>query len=233
MLITNVFLIESDASSAHTTTTQRQASSTKSTEQAIHEARKKDSDVLNEPVDYDTAKSIMSDTKPEPISPSVGATSMIEPEHIIENPFAEPEDKENLDKKLANKTRSLPMSTLPSYTAKHRVAAEKADRINDSEYDLILARMVAQNRRLNQDPKAIRRSALGMGKLRESFERLQQRTRAGNQTEAEGVGSRSKEFGLLPDNQNAPTDETEVDEADRIDWEFWGGLIKSSYSLVC
>lgn len=226
-------MIESDASSAHTTTTQRQASSTKSTEQAIHEARKKDSDVLNEPVDYDTAKSIMSDTKPEPISPSVGATSMIEPEHIIENPFAEPEDKENLDKKLANKTRSLPMSTLSSYTAKHRVAAEKADRINDSEYDLILARMVAQNRRLNQDPKAIRRSALGMGKLRESFERLQQRTRARNQTEAEGVGSRSKEFGLLPDNQNAPTDETEVDEADRIDWEFWGGLIKSSYSLVC
>ena len=226
-------LIESDASSTHTTTTQRQASSTKSTEQAIHEARKKDSDVLNEPVDYDTAKSIMSDTKPEPISPSVGATSMIEPEHIIENPFAEPEDKENLDKKLANKTRSLPMSTLSSYTAKHRAAAEKADRINDSEYDLILARMVAQNRRLNQDPKAIRRSALGMGKLRESFERLQQRTRAGNQTEAEGVGSRSKEFGLLPDNQNAPTDETEVDEADRIDWEFWGGLIKSSYSLVC
>ena len=175
----------------------------------------------------------MSDTKPEPISPSVGATSMIEPEHIIENPFAEPEDKENLDKKLANKTRSLPMSTLSAYTAKHRAAAEKADRINDSEYDLILARMVAQNRRLNQDPKAIRRSALGMGKLRESFERLQQRTRARNQTEAEGVGSRSKEFGLLPDNQNAPTDETEVDEADRIDWEFWGGLIKSSYSIVC
>ena len=173
------------------------------------------------PLDLETAKAIVSATpQPDPISPSVGAASMIEPQVLIENPFSEPSEKnENVHVKGLHATRALTLS------ARHREMSAKADQINDQEYDQILTRMVAQNRKINQDPKAVRRSAIGMGKLRKSFERLQMSKHAKSEAEAEGVGPNSHDFGLeLRETETNGLEMTD-EEAEQIDWDLWGGLI--------
>ena len=147
---------------------------------------------------------------------------MIEPEHFIENPFAEPEEKENAVTQDARKKRPLPMASTSANTDKYRTAAENANKVNEAEYDLILARMVSQNRKLNLDPRSMRRNAVGMGKLQESFERLQREYHSRNEANAEGLGVRSKEFGLSDDDQ----------DAEHIDWELWGGLIKNFSTVL-
>ena len=78
---------------------------------ALRESRAGTLDLKNEPMDIDSARAFMSSLKIDPMSPSVGAASMIEPEHFIENPFAEPEEKENAVTQDARKKRPLPMAS--------------------------------------------------------------------------------------------------------------------------
>lgn len=189
---------------------------------ALRESRAGTLDLKNEPMDIDSARAFMSSLKIDPMSPSVGAASMIEPEHFIENPFAEPKEKENAVTQDARKKRPLPMASTSANTDKYRTAAENANKVNEAEYDLILARMVSQNRKLNLDPRSMRRNAVGMGKLQESFERLQREYHSRNEANAEGLGVRSKEFGLSDDDQ----------DAEHIDWELWGGLIKNFSTVL-
>ncbi|WFD35660.1 Oxysterol-binding protein 3 [Malassezia cuniculi] len=191
--------------------------------------RNKGHDHEKMPIELEEAKVIIAAAMPEnSLPPSVGAKSMIDPQTTIANPFAE-DAQERLAKMMeeqaaANKARNAAIIALAE---SQRAASAKADLMNDSEYDQILQRMVAQNRRLNQDPKAMRRSARGIGKLRASFERLQT-SRANNVAEAEGLGGASAEFGVGVA-KNA--DELGADNAESIDWEFWGNLIKD-YSNV-
>ena len=197
---------------------------------AIRENRQKGHDHEKMPIDFDEARYIIQAAMPDDtLPPSVGAKSMIDPQMTISNPFAE-DAQERLDKAMAeqaaaNKARSAALSTLAE---SQRAASAKADQMNDSEYDQILQRMVAQNRRLNQDPKAMRRSARGIGKLRASFERLQM-SRAHNPAEAEGLGGGSEEFGV-----GSAKDAAELGDgsAESIDWEFWGNLIKGASMLT-
>ena len=214
-----------DASSADTMRENQESNISELSSASIRESRSEPTEQDNAPLDVDTAKAILSNApRPDPISPSVGAASMIEPEQIIENPFAEPKKHDRSDPRVTEKANKA--STLDAYTEKHKAASEKAERINDTEYDLILARMVAQNRKLNQDPKAMRRSALGIGKLRKSFERLQIRNQPRSEAEADGMGTGSRDFGLNLDGQNERKSLNMEENANQIDWEFWGGLIK-------
>jgi len=222
---------DTDASSINTATSKHASKTPELSSASIRESRSVSTELDNAPLDLDTAKAILSNApRPDPISPSVGAASMIEPEHIIENPFAEPEKLGRSDSRVFEKAKMVP--TLNAYTEKHKAASEKAERINDTEYDLILARMVAQNRKLNHDPKAMRRSALGIGKLRKSFERLQMRNQPRSEAEADGMGSGSKEFGLNLDDQHEGKSVDAEEEAKQIDWEFWGGLIKGMWTVT-
>lgn len=184
-------------------------------------------DPSEEPLDLEQAKEIVAAAPPpEPLPPSVGATSMIEPQVTIENPFAEPSKKEGLPSPTKPKKG-------PEISAVKREASAKAELMNDSDYDLILARMTAQNRQLNQDSKAMRRSALGIGKLRESFDRLQQRQQAQSETDAEGLGPGSTDFGV---GRALDSEELNVSRdqgtAEKIDWEFWGNLIRDYNTLL-
>ncbi|WFC98041.1 GTPase-activating protein [Malassezia yamatoensis] len=191
----------------------------------------------SEPLDLEVAKAfVASATHSDPVPASLGAESILDPNDFIKNPFAEQSDADSELGGLVPKTSKLhmPDSKPPQFAIRHHATNQKAEQINDSEYDLILARMVAQNRKLNQDPRAMRRSALGIGKLRESFERLQQRNRPGFRNEAEGVGTRSEEFGIgRIVGKNASHDESNAgeDHAETIDWEYWGNLI-NNYSAI-
>ena len=81
------------------------------------------------PLDLETAKAIVSATpQPDPISPSVGAASMIEPQVLIENPFSEPSEKnEDVHVKGLHATRALTLS------ARHREMSAKADQIKHAK----------------------------------------------------------------------------------------------------
>ncbi|WFD29681.1 GTPase-activating protein [Malassezia sp. CBS 17886] len=213
---------DSDASSAHTTTTPRRGAadaglSSAAIREALHARRAHGPDG---PVDLEAAiLEAAATVRPDPIAPSIGAPSLLDPEEVLQNPFSETAATPQPKRKVPPPPSAL--------GARQMAASQKAERINDSEYDLILAQMVAQNRKLNQDPKAMRRSALGIGKLSESFERLQQRKQARSVAEAEGLGTGSTEFGIgvLKDS------DADGAEEDKIDWEFWGGLIKD-YNTV-
>ncbi|PKI83169.1 GTPase-activating protein [Malassezia vespertilionis] len=226
---------ESDASSVHTTTTERGTNKLGLTLEkelssaAIRENRRRDHVVQQDaPTDLEAAKTLVaSSNRHDPLSPSVGAESMIDPQVIIQNPFGEGEP----DKPPVLPKRP-PSPRLTHLGAKFAAANEKAERINDSEYDSILARMVAQNRKLNKDPRAMRRSALGIGKLRLSFERLQQQQRKQvySGQESEGLGTSSEEFGVGTALSKDAVRDTENDE--EVDWEFWGGLINDYNTIL-
>ncbi|WFD42125.1 GTPase-activating protein [Malassezia psittaci] len=191
----------------------------------------------SEPLDLEVAKALVaSATHSDPVPASLGAESILDPNEFIKNPFSEQSETESELGGLVLNTNKLHLTDLkpPQFALRHHATNQKAEQINDSEYDLILARMVAQNRKLNQDPRAMRRSALGIGKLRESFERLQQRNRTGLRNEAEGVGTRSEEFGIgRMVEKHASNDESNASEdpAETIDWEYWGNLI-NNYSTI-
>ena len=231
---------ESDASSTHTTTTERKVLDEPGLSSAAIRKTQKMERVQDpsEPLDLETAKAIIASTPHSDfLPPSVGAESMIEPKMIIQNPFSE-ERASNADvDKVTKQTEALriPPAKLPLGAARQIAANEKAEKMNDSEYDLILARMVAQNRKLNQDPRAMRPSALGIGKLRQSFERLQQRNQPRSETEADGVGAGSKEFGVgnvLKEDDASDGVDQESDTVEKIDWEFWGGLINDYNTIL-
>lgn len=197
---------------------------------AIRESRNKDRDADAIPIDFDEAKYIIAAAMPdEPIPPSVGAKSMLDPHMTITNPFGE-DAQERLAQYATEQaaTSKARRATLSPLADSQRAASIKADQINDSEYNEILARMVAQNRRLNQDPKAMRRSTRGIGKLRASFERLQT-SRAYNDTEAEGLSGKSDEFGV-----GIAKDAAELGNgnSEQIDWEFWGNLIQDYNNVL-
>lgn len=230
---------DSDASSTHTTTTERRSAAEPGLSSAAIRKSQATESVLdpNEPLDLEMAKAIVASApRPDPMPPSVGAESMLEPKMFIQNPFSEEKVPQSDVDAITKQTSALriPEPKIPQSAARQLAASEKAEQMNDSEYDLILARMVAQNRKLNQDPRAMRRSALGIGKLRQSFERLQQRNQPRSETEAEGVGASSKEFGVgtvLKEEGPSHAHELSDEAAEKIDWEFWGGLI-NDYSTI-
>lgn len=232
--------VKSDASSTHTTTIGRRAAPEKDTElsaSSIREAQNQnDGQSKDAPLDLETAKAIVASApRHEVVPPSVGAPSMIEPAKFIQNPFSGVQEEE-LMHSLTHDTKAMKVSRHTAPLGARQIAAsEKAERMNDSDYDLILARMVAQNRKLNQDPRAMRRSVLGIGKLRQSFERLQQRNQARSEAEAEGLGAASTEFGVgsaLAENDPSHAHELSDEAAEKIDWEFWGGLINDYNTIL-
>ena len=58
------------------------------------------------------------------------------------------------------------------------------------------------------------------------------RNQAKSEAEADGVGGSSKDFGLVLDDKEEKTGSgMDESEAENIDWEFWGGLIKSMLKM--
>lgn len=222
---------DSGASDASTRTTTRNVSalSEELSSASIRERRvKAASDPSTEALDLEQAKEIVAAAPPqEPLPPSVGATSLIEPDSLIRNPFSEPVLRDDEGAESQPRKSVTHDSRYATLGAAQIAASAKAELMNDSDYDLILARMTTQNRRLNQDPRAVRKSALGIGKLRTSFDRLQQRKHAKSEVEAEGLGPGSSDFGVgrALDGRDLNVGDNEA-SAEHIDWEFWGNLIK-------